>query len=58
MLSDMELIAVAEGVETKLQADFLSDIHCDVAQGFLFSRPVPHDEYEKKLVDGGKYNRE
>ena len=58
MLSDMKLLALAEGVETKVQADFLSDIRCDIAQGFLFSRPIPHDEYEKKLIDGGRYTRE
>lgn len=58
MLRDMELEAVAEGVETKVQADFLTDIKCGIAQGFLFSRPIPHDDFEKKLIDGGKYTRE
>ena len=58
MLSDMKLLALAEGVETKVQADFLSDIRCDIAQGFLFSRPIPREEYEKKLIDGGRYSRE
>jgi diguanylate cyclase len=37
----MGLHVVAEGVETDLQADQLSALGCPVAQGFLFSRPIP-----------------
>jgi len=33
--------AVAEGVETDVQLRWLRQLHCDVAQGYLFSRPVP-----------------
>ena len=58
MLQDIDLEAVAEGVETKVQADFLTEINCEIAQGYLFSRPIPHDEFEIKLTDGGKYTRE
>lgn len=32
--------SVAEGVETQEQFDLLSDMGCDVVQGYLFSRPV------------------
>jgi diguanylate cyclase (GGDEF)-like protein len=34
------LSTVAEGVETAERADVLRDLHCDRAQGFLYSRPV------------------
>ena len=34
------LEVVAEGVETERQLEILADLHCDFAQGFLFSRPV------------------
>lgn len=32
---------IAEGVETELQLEQLRLLSCDLAQGFLFSRPVP-----------------
>jgi len=32
---------VAEGVETESQRDMLLSLHCDAAQGYLFSRPMP-----------------
>ncbi len=40
----LELKAVAEGVETKEQLDFLFSHKCDIAQGYFISRPVSKDE--------------
>jgi diguanylate cyclase len=34
---------VAEGVETQVVLDGLADTGCDLAQGFLFARPMPAD---------------
>lgn len=42
---------VAEGVETEEQAAFLRRSGCDMIQGYLFSRPIPTDEFER-LVFG------
>jgi EAL domain-containing protein (putative c-di-GMP-specific phosphodiesterase class I) len=38
---------VAEGVETEAQATFLRRRRCDEAQGYLYGRPVPSDEFER-----------
>ena len=40
----LELQCVAEGVETRVQADLLRDLGCEFAQGFFFSQPVPAKE--------------
>lgn len=45
----LEMKVIAEGVETKEQADFLKNYGCDYLQGFYFSRPVPEEEFEKLL---------
>ena len=40
MAHSLNLAVVAEGVETREEFDFLSNLGCDEAQGFYFSRPV------------------
>ena len=44
------LEVLAEGVETKEQAEYLKNIGCDFMQGYYFSRPIPADEFEQKLI--------
>jgi len=44
---DLELEVIAEGVETKEHIEFLKENHCDIAQGFFFSKPLPVDEFER-----------
>ncbi|MGI6212721.1 MAG: EAL domain-containing protein [Anaerovoracaceae bacterium] len=36
--------ALAEGVETREQADFLRKIGCEMLQGYYFGKPAPYDE--------------
>jgi diguanylate cyclase (GGDEF)-like protein len=36
---------VAEGIEHRDQLDYLRLLHCDRGQGYLFSRPLPRDEF-------------
>jgi len=43
------LSVIAEGVETEEQRDFLAGNGCHVYQGFLFSRPLPLEEFERVL---------
>jgi len=46
----LNLKVVAEGVETAAQAQTLSILKCDEAQGYHFSRPLPADELEALLI--------
>jgi diguanylate cyclase len=48
---NLSLKVVAEGVETQAQLDFLTLNGCDIMQGYLFSRPVPAEAFEKMLVE-------
>jgi diguanylate cyclase (GGDEF)-like protein len=50
MAQKLELRVVAEGVETQAQADFLRLSHCDIAQGFLYSKPIPAAEFTALLM--------
>ena len=49
MSRDIGLELIAEGVETKEQADFLSGCGCNLAQGYFYSKPVPVDMFDKLL---------
>jgi diguanylate cyclase (GGDEF)-like protein/PAS domain S-box-containing protein len=46
------LHAVAEGVETQEQLDFLRHCGCDSLQGYYFSRPVPPEAFASLLTEG------
>lgn len=47
MARGLGLSVLAEGVENTAQADHLRRLHCDEAQGYLFGKPVPPDEFAK-----------
>ena len=47
----LDLRVVAEGVETRDQADFLATSHCDQGQGYLFAKPIHADEIPAFLND-------
>lgn len=51
MTTAIGLDMVAEGVETKEQADFLKVCGCNTAQGFYYAKPMPVEEFEKKYID-------
>ena len=46
----LRLEVVAEGVETTVQCDRLRAEHCDLAQGYLFSRPLEVADAELLLL--------
>ena len=49
MALELDLEIVAEGIETKEQADFLRENHCTVGQGYYFSRPLEKSHYKDEL---------
>ncbi len=51
MSHDIGLDIIAEGVETNEQAQFLRSCGCDSAQGFFYSKPIPADEFERRLIE-------
>lgn len=55
MAQALKLNVIAEGVETRAQMEQLSFNNCVEMQGYLFSRPVPAEQFAKLLRDGLKY---
>jgi len=48
--STMGLDIIAEGIETREQADFLGEIGCPSGQGYFYSKPLPTDEFAAWLA--------
>jgi diguanylate cyclase (GGDEF)-like protein/PAS domain S-box-containing protein len=44
------LIAIAEGIESNGQLTSMRELDCDLAQGYLFARPVPADQMTDMLT--------
>ncbi|MEI7842780.1 MAG: EAL domain-containing protein [Gallionellaceae bacterium] len=49
LAAEFKLSLVAEGVETEHQRNFMLENGCDVIQGYLFSKPIPADEFAELL---------
>lgn len=45
----LRMPVIAEGVETIKQADFLRSIGCNYIQGYLYSKPIPEEEFVEML---------
>jgi diguanylate cyclase (GGDEF)-like protein/PAS domain S-box-containing protein len=50
MAKALRMELVAEGVETTAQAEFLMAQGCALAQGFLFSEPLPAQDFEREWL--------
>ena len=49
MAHKLGLQVIAEGIETESQRQLLSQAGCNYGQGYLFSRPIPAEEFEELL---------
>ena len=45
----LDMKVVAEGVESKEQKDCLKEMHCDMIQGFYYSKPLKQEDFIEKL---------
>ncbi len=52
MAKHLDLKVVAEGVETTYELNFLEEKGCTIYQGYLFSKPLPADEFSQLLSSG------
>lgn len=52
MARSLKLRVVAEGIESLQQLQFLASHHCDEAQGYYFSKPLPASQFAKLLHEG------
>ncbi len=50
--SSLGLVTTAEGIETEASVDWLSNQGCDYGQGYLFGKPMPREEIDRRLDEG------
>ena len=50
----LDLTVIAEGVETREQLESLTELECDVVQGFLFSKALSTEDFEELLIAQGQ----
>ncbi len=53
---NLKMEVVAEGVETKIQQEYLREMGCEYAQGYLFSRPLDNEAVESLLTNQTQLN--
>lgn len=51
MANALDMEVVCEGVETAEQASFLKELHCPIAQGYLFDKPLSVKDFENRLLE-------
>jgi len=49
MAKQLNMKVLSEGVETEMQSDFLKAVECDMAQGYLYAKPLPIENFEQML---------
>lgn len=55
LIYELGMDVIAEGVETEEQKEFLTSVNCVLAQGYLYDKPMPLNEFTNKLRDSRTY---
>lgn len=50
MLKDVDFDIICEGIETKDEEQLIDSLGCSKIQGYLYDRPLPKEEFEKKYI--------
>lgn len=50
MAKELDMKVVSEGIETERELAYMRSMNCDIAQGYLFDRPLPRQEFEQRLI--------
>lgn len=48
---ELNVRLIAEGVESKEQVEFLQKNHCDMIQGYYYSKPLPQEEFDRLSIE-------
>lgn len=51
LAKNLDMDVISEGVETREQVEFLTEIHCAMVQGYYFAKPMPIADFEKLWYD-------
>ena len=49
MANELNMSVITEGVENWEQVNFLKSVNIDMVQGFLFDKPLPKEDFERRL---------
>lgn len=58
MVHDLDVIALAEGVETETQAVICAELGFEMAQGYYFGRPQPREFWQQTVSGCGEHTQE
>jgi PAS domain S-box-containing protein len=51
----LEIDVIAEGIERRVQLEYLQSLNCARGQGYFFSRPIDRDRADMLIADGHRW---
>lgn len=55
MCQELDINILAEGIENKDQEEILQTMECQLGQGYLYGKPMPMDEFNRKYIETNPY---